>query len=190
MASVAAAVVACVVASVVACVVACVVASVVASVVGSVCAASSCHFWRKARTCSRICWSRAALMWPSLYWAVLSQQITARSSLLPSYFSVSATGRTSSQTSMLPLMGRPFSSLGGSGAISGMRMGDMFRSSVRRRTAASRSSFFFSTVRRLRSSSSSDRVVSKHIRTSPFFTLSPSCTRISVTIWVSERKTV
>ena len=48
----------------------------------------------------------------------------------------------------------------------------------------------FSTARRSRSRARSSSVVSKVISTSPFFTVSPGCTRISVMLWVSERNTV
>ena len=69
-------------------------------------------------------------------------------------------------------------------------MGFMFRMSFSFFWAVSKSSFSFSTSSRLRSSWRSDRVVSKVISTSPFFTMSPWATFISVTVWVEERNTV
>ena len=69
-------------------------------------------------------------------------------------------------------------------------MGRMFLISFSRCLLSSSSSRAFSVSRRFRSSFRSFRVVSNRSSRSPFFTVSPSETATSVTVWVSDRNTV
>ena len=85
---------------------------------------------------------------------------------------------------------RESSSSGASGDTVGITMGRIPLICWSRSLASSSWSLTFSASSRLRSRARSDRLVSKRISTSPFFTVSPSRTRISVTVWVSERNTV
>ena len=83
-----------------------------------------------------------------------------------------------------------FSSGSGSGSGSGVTIGFILLISRSSFWAFSSCSFSFSTASLSRSRARSDKVVSKVMIRSPFFTLSPGWTKISVTVWVSDRKTV
>ena len=113
-----------------------------------------------------------------------SQQIRAFSGLLPSKsefseisnFSFSTVPRSTSSSS---------SSLGW-----GITMGCMALISRSCFWASSSCSFSFSTASRFRSTARSERVVSKVMRISPFFTSCPIWTSTSVTVCVVVRYTV
>ena len=83
-------------------------------------------------------------------------------------------------------------SCSGSGVVEGLgiTMGFMFLISFSSSLAFSSCSFSFSTSNRSRSNARSERVVSYVISRSPFFTVSPCWTKTSVTVCVSDRKTV